>query len=132
MRVSHIDGQWVPHPTHEEEEEATIELVIAGRMNPTSGEVDIMMIEAGGSEHMFDLIEAGATAPNEEILAEGIEAAKPYIAEIIDLQIELVNVAGKPKGTIDGDKPDFPLFVDYTDEIMEQVRAEGRPRSARR
>ncbi|MGH2791991.1 MAG: polyribonucleotide nucleotidyltransferase, partial [Actinomycetota bacterium] len=125
VRVSHIDGQWVPHPTHEEEEEATIELVIAGRMNPTSGEVDIMMIEAGGSEHMFDLIEAGATAPNEEILADGIEAAKPYIAEIIDLQNELVNVAGKHKGAIDGDKPDFPLFVDYTDEIMEQVRAEG-------
>jgi polyribonucleotide nucleotidyltransferase len=125
VRVSHIDGQWVPHPTHEEEEEATIELVIAGRMNPTSGEVDIMMIEAGGSEHMFDLIEAGATAPNEEILADGIEAAKPYIAEIIDLQNELVNVAGKPKGSIDGDKPDFPLFVDYTDEIMERVRAEG-------
>jgi len=125
VRVSHINGQWVPHPTHEEEEEATIELVIAGRMNPSSGEVDIMMIEAGGSTNMFDLIEEGAQAPDEEVLADGIEAAKPYIAEVIDLQNELVGIAGKPKGTIDGDQPDYPLFIDYTDEIMERVRAEG-------
>jgi polyribonucleotide nucleotidyltransferase len=125
VRVSHINGQWVPHPTHEEEEEATIELVIAGRMNPSSGEVDIMMIEAGGSTNMFELIEEGAQRPDEEVLADGIEAAKPYIAEVIDLQNELVGVAGRPKGTIDGDKPDYPLFIDYTDEIMERVRTEG-------
>ncbi len=125
VRVSHIDGQWVPHPTHEEEEEATIELVIAGRMNQASGEVDIMMIEAGGSDNMFELIEQGAQPPDEEVLADGIEAAKPYIAEVIDLQNELVNVAGVPKGTFEGDKPDYPLFVDYTDDIMERVRAEA-------
>ncbi|HWL49018.1 MAG TPA: polyribonucleotide nucleotidyltransferase, partial [Acidimicrobiia bacterium] len=125
VRMSHIDGQWVPHPTHEEEEESTIELVIAGRMNPSSGEVDIMMIEAGGSESMFDLIDAGAKAPDEEVLADGIEAAKPFIAEVIDLQNELVGIAGQPKGSIDGDKPDYPLFIDYTDEIMQRVRAEG-------
>jgi len=125
VRVSHIDGRWVPHPSHEEEEEATIELVIAGRMNQASGEVDIMMIEAGGSDNMFELIEQGAQAPDEEVLADGIEAAKPYIAEVIDLQNELVNVAGVAKGTFEGDKPDYPLFVDYTDDIMERVRTEA-------
>ena len=124
VRMSHTDGEWVPNPTFAEEEDSTIELVIAGRMNPSGG-VDIMMIEAGGSEHTFDLIEQGAPAPNEEIIADGIEASKQYIAEVIDLQNELVSIAGKPKGTTTGDEPDYPLFIDYTDEIMARVRAES-------
>ncbi|HWC13398.1 MAG TPA: polyribonucleotide nucleotidyltransferase [Actinomycetota bacterium] len=123
VRLSHIDGQWVANPTHEQEEESTIELVVAGRKND-SGEVDIMMIEAGASERCFELIDAGATAPNEDLLAEGIEESKPYIAEAISLQQELVEMAGKPKGTV-GDDGDYQLFSDYTDEIFERVRAEA-------
>jgi polyribonucleotide nucleotidyltransferase len=121
VRLSHIGGAWVANPTYEEQEEATIELVVAGREN-SDGEVDIMMIEAGGSEYLFDLIEAGAKAPDEELLAEGIEASKPYIAETIALQQELVDQAGKAKGSTTGEEPDFPLFEDYSDEVMEQVR----------
>ena len=30
-RVSHIDGRWVANPTYQEQERATIELVVAGR-----------------------------------------------------------------------------------------------------
>jgi polyribonucleotide nucleotidyltransferase len=123
VRLSHINGSWVANPTYDEMEEATIELVVAGRNN-SSGEVDIMMIEAGGSENMVELIAAGATAPDEELLAEGIEAAKPFIAEAIALQGELVAGAGKPKGTTDGDDPTYPLFFDYTDDVYTRVRNE--------
>jgi polyribonucleotide nucleotidyltransferase len=122
-RLSHINGSWVANPTYSEQEAATIELVVAGRKN-AAGEIDIMMIEAGGSENMIELIEAGATPPDEELLADGIEASKPFIAEAIAMQEELTAAAGKPKGTTTGDTPDYPLFADYTDELFERVRAE--------
>jgi polyribonucleotide nucleotidyltransferase len=126
VRLSHIDGAWVANPTYEQQESATIELVVAGRKNP-SGEVDIMMIEAGGSENLFDLLEAGAVKPDEEVIAQGIEAAKSYIAEAISLQEEFIALAGKPKGTVGGEDADYPLFVDYTDEVYEAVRDAAEP-----
>jgi polyribonucleotide nucleotidyltransferase len=130
VRLSHINGSWVANATYDEMEEATIELVVAGRNN-SAGEVDIMMIESGGSENMVQLIEAGATAPEEELLAEGIEAAKPFIAEAIAVQGELVAAAGKPKGTTTGDDPTYPLFLDYSDELYERVRADAEADVAR-
>jgi polyribonucleotide nucleotidyltransferase len=123
-RVSHINGGWVANPTYDEQEEQTIELVVAGRVND-AGEVDIMMIEAGGSENLFELLDAGATAPDEELLADGIEYSKAFIAEAIELQRELADTAGKPKGTTTGDNPDYPLFADYSDEILARVTAEA-------
>ena len=124
VRASHIDGRWVANPTYAEQENATIELVVAGRVND-SGEVDIMMIEAGGSERLFDLIDEGAPAPNEELLAEGIEFSKGPIAEAIALQQELIDAAGKPKGSVGGADADYPLSVDYSDEVMQAVTEAG-------
>jgi polyribonucleotide nucleotidyltransferase len=131
VRICHIDGTWVPNPTYAEQEGATVELVVAGRRND-AGEIDIMMIEAGGTDGMWDLIEAGAVRPDEEVLAEGIEASKAFIAEAIGMQRELSETAGKPKGTTEGEAADYPLFVDYSDEVMERVRsqAEGSLRDA--
>ena len=131
VRMSHINGSWVANPTYQEQEEETIELVVAGRQNE-SGEVDVMMIEAGGSENLFELIENGAKAPDEELLAEGIEESKPYIAEMISLQKELQELAGKPKGTFGDADTDFPLIIDYTPEIFDRVQshAEGALREA--
>ncbi|MBA2312126.1 MAG: polyribonucleotide nucleotidyltransferase, partial [Actinobacteria bacterium] len=127
VRVSHIGGQWVVNATYEEQEEATIEMIVAGRKSPR-GEIDIMMIEAGGSERLFELVEAGATRPNEEILADGIEHSKSFIGEMISLQEELVELAGKPKGSTTGDAPDYPLFADYTDELMDRVAGQATER----
>ncbi|MDQ4027816.1 MAG: polyribonucleotide nucleotidyltransferase [Actinomycetota bacterium] len=124
VRLCHIDNRWAANPSYGQQEEATIELVVAGRMN-SSGEVDIMMIEAGGSENMFDLIEQGAVRPDEELLAEGIEASKAYIGEAIALQDEFARDAGKPKGSTSGEDADYPLFADYTDDVAERVRAEA-------
>jgi polyribonucleotide nucleotidyltransferase len=125
VRMSHIDGVWETNPSFEDQDDATIELVVAGRVGD-SGEVDIMMIEAGGSERLFDLVDAGARRPDEELLAEGIEASKAPIAEAIALQLELAELAGKPKGTTSGDDPDYPLFVDYSEEVYSQVEAEAQ------
>ena len=120
VRLSHINGGWVSNPTYEQQEDETIELVVAGRLN-AAGEVDIMMIEAGASENCIDLIEAGATAPNEELLADGIEHSKAFIADAIALQKELVAMAGKPKATVGGPEADYSLMVDYEDDVMQAV-----------
>jgi polyribonucleotide nucleotidyltransferase len=95
---------------------------VAGRLND-SGEVDIMMIEAGASEKCFDLIEQGASAPDEALLAEGIEFSKAHIAEAIAAQKELVAEIGKPKA-VAGEHPDYPLFVDYADDIHDWVKGQ--------
>ncbi|MDQ4065922.1 MAG: polyribonucleotide nucleotidyltransferase, partial [Actinomycetota bacterium] len=124
VRLSHIEGVWVANPTHEEETESTIELVVAGRKN-ASGEVDIMMIEAGASERCFELIEAGATAPDEQLLADGIETSKGYIAEAIAVQEELASAAGAEKGTVGGPDADFQIFKDYEDDVAQRVAAEA-------
>jgi polyribonucleotide nucleotidyltransferase len=124
VRLSHINGEWVANPTWEEMDDATIELVVAGRKNE-SGEVDIMMIEAGGSENLFELVEAGSPAPTEEVLAEGIEVSKNYIAEMIGLQDDLVQGAGKPKASMGDANSEYPTFVDYGDDVMDRVRQLG-------
>ncbi|MDQ3985836.1 MAG: polyribonucleotide nucleotidyltransferase [Actinomycetota bacterium] len=126
VRISHIDGEWVANPTWSEQEDATIELVVAGRVND-QGEVDILMIEAGGSERLFDLVDSGAQAPDEELLADGLDFSKGPIAEMIALQRELADAGGKPKGSTTGEIPDYPLFVDYTEDVLERVSAEVGP-----
>jgi polyribonucleotide nucleotidyltransferase len=123
VRLCHIGGEWVANPTYAEQEDATIEMVVAGRRNP-AGEVDIMMIEAGGSEKLTELVADGAAPPDEEMLADAIEHSKSFIAETIALQEELIERAGKPKGSTGGEGTDYPLFLDYTDEIYERVRTE--------
>jgi polyribonucleotide nucleotidyltransferase len=131
VRVSHIGGRWVANPTHQESEEETIELIVAGRMND-SGEVDIMMIEAGASEQCLELISSGAKAPDEEMLADGIELSKSFIAEAISMQEELAEAAGKTKGEMGPEGSHFPRFVDYADDLYEKVvaEAEGAVREA--
>jgi polyribonucleotide nucleotidyltransferase len=77
-RVALIRGQWVAFPTHTELEEAVFDMVVAGRVLP-DGDVAIMMVEAEATENTIELIKGGATAPTEEVVAEGLEAAKPFI-----------------------------------------------------
>ena len=78
-----------------------------------------MMVEAGGTEDSWEYYEAGAPKVTEEVLAEGLEAAKTWIRESIELQRELVAKVGK--------KPTIPyeLFTDYDDDVYEQVVAVG-------
>src|SRR5207247_9861173 len=79
-RVAHVDGQWVAFPTHDELERATFDMVVAGRVL-ADGDVAIMMVEAEATEHTVALVAGGAIAPTEEIVASGLEAAKPASRE---------------------------------------------------
>ncbi len=115
-RVALIDGQWVAFPTHSELERATFDMVVAGRVTAT-GEVAIMMVEAEATEGSIALIEGGGTRPTEEVVAEGLEASKPFIAELCRAQQQLADVAAKPV-------QEFPVFLDYSDEVYEAVESE--------
>jgi polyribonucleotide nucleotidyltransferase len=115
-RVALIDGQWVGFPTQAEIERATFDMVVAGRVLE-NGEVAIMMVEAEATENALTLLENGATKPTEEVVAQGLEAAKPFIAELCRAQSVLAEAAAKPVA-------EFPIFLDYTDEVYEAVDAE--------
>jgi polyribonucleotide nucleotidyltransferase len=112
-RVALIEGQWVAFPNHSQLSDATFDMVVAGRVLD-SGDVAIMMVEAEATEHTIELVAGGATRPTEEVVAEGLEAAKPFIAELCRAQAELAKLAAKPTG-------EFPLFLDYSDEVFSAV-----------
>jgi polyribonucleotide nucleotidyltransferase len=112
-RVALIEGQWVAFPSHAQLQDATFDMVVAGRVLD-SGDVAIMMVEAEATERAVELVAGGATRPTEEVVAEGLEAAKPFIAELCRAQAELAKLAAKPTG-------EFPLFLDYSDEVFSAV-----------
>jgi polyribonucleotide nucleotidyltransferase len=118
VRVAHIDGQWVAFPSHSELERATFDMVVAGRVLP-DGDVAIMMVEAEATDHTVALVGDGATAPTEEIVAEGLEAAKPFIKVLCTAQNEIAGKSAKPTA-------DFPVFKDYEDDVLEALRGAVR------
>src|SRR5579863_8407734 len=73
VRVALIKGQWVGFPTHTQLEDATFDMVVAGRVLD-DGDVAIMMVEAESTPETLKLIadpDSGAIAPTEETVAEG-------------------------------------------------------------
>jgi len=112
-RVACINGEWVAFPTHSELEDATFDMVVAGRMLD-DGDVAIMMVEAEATKNVYEVINGGGTAPTEEIVAAGLEAAKPAIAAVCKAQLELK--AKSPKETVE-----FPVFLEYQDDVFAAV-----------
>jgi polyribonucleotide nucleotidyltransferase len=115
VRVAHIEGQWVAFPYHSELERATFDMVVAGRVLP-DGDVAIMMVEAEATAHTFGLVRDGATAPTEEVVAEGLEASKAFIKTLCAAQLEVAAGAAKPTA-------DFPVFLEYQDDVFAAVEA---------
>src|SRR5580698_2974022 len=115
VRVALIDGEWVPFPSYSELERAVFDMVVAGRVID-GGDVAIMMVEAEATAHTIELIAGGAQAPTEEIVAQGLEAAKPFLAQLCDAQQKLADQAAKPTR-------DFPVYLDYADDALEAVTA---------
>ena len=89
VRLGLIGGEWVINPTFQDLEEATFDIVVAGRRND-SGQVDILMIEGEAPDNTWALLQGSGTTPTEQVVAEGLEAAKRAIDELIDMQLEFV------------------------------------------
>ncbi|SDT12725.1 polyribonucleotide nucleotidyltransferase [Pseudarthrobacter equi] len=108
-------SQWVAFPKHSQLENSVFNMVVAGRV--AGDDVAIMMVEAEATDNSWNLIkEQGATAPTEEVVSEGLEAAKPFIKALCDAQADLAGRAAKP--TVE-----FPVFLDYQDDVYSAVEA---------
>jgi len=105
----HAD-QWVAFPNAEQVESAVFDLMVAGRVLD-NGDVAIMMVEAEATENSWNLIKAGAVKPNEEIVAGGLEASKPFIKQLVAAQAEMA--AASTKAPLE-----FPVFPAYSDETF--------------
>ncbi len=112
VRVALIEGQWVAFPNHSDLEKAVFDMVVAGRIS--DNDVAIMMVEAEATVKTIELIKGGATVPTEEIVGQGLEAAKPFIKVLCEAQIKLAKQAAKPTG-------EFPVFLDYQEDIYAVV-----------
>jgi len=117
IRLALIRDQWVAFPKHSQLEEAVFDLTVAGRLVTDAHgneDVAIMMVEAEATEGSWDLIKAGATKPDETVVAQGLEAAKPFLKQLIVAQQSIADQAAKPI-------KDFPLFPPYNDEAYNAV-----------
>ena len=115
------DGEWVAHPEHDEIEESTFDLVVAGREN-AQGEIAIMMVEANGTERAWEHYQNGAPFVTEEAIAQGLEESKKSIKQSIDAQRELVEAYGARPPL------EWSASADYEDDVLAKVQEVGTDR----
>jgi polyribonucleotide nucleotidyltransferase len=109
--------QWIAFPKHSQLADAVFDLTVAGRLVTDENgneDVAIMMVEAEATEGSWELIKAGATKPDESVVAQGLEASKPFLTQLIKAQQELATQSAKAI-------QDFPLFPPYTQETYDVV-----------
>jgi polyribonucleotide nucleotidyltransferase len=115
-RVALIDGDWVAFPTHSQLEDAVFDMVVAGRVTET-GDVAIMMVEAESTEATWEKVQSGTQAPTEDVVAQGLEASKAVIKQLVEVQQQLADIAAKPV-------TEFPRFLDYQDDAYAAVEGD--------
>ncbi|CAM5276019.1 polyribonucleotide nucleotidyltransferase [Leifsonia shinshuensis] len=112
------EDQWIAFPKASQLEEAVFDLVVAGRVltneDGSEGDVAIMMVEAEATEGSWNLIQGGAVKPNEEVVAQGLEAAKPFIRQLVGAQNVLAQQSAKAIA-------DYPVFLPYSQETYDNV-----------
>jgi polyribonucleotide nucleotidyltransferase len=123
VRLAHHKGEWIAHPTFQQGDESTFELVVAGR-RLHDGDVAIMMVEAGGTEKSWEMYQAGAPKVTEAVIAEGLEESKKWINASIELQLELVRKVQEAHGPIE--EIPYTPNVDYQPDVYDAVADEGR------
>lgn len=117
VRLALIGDQWVAFPTFEQLSEAVFDLTVAGRLvtdKDGNEDVAIMMVEAEATEGSWELIRSGATKPDEAVVAQGLEASKPFLTQLIKAQQSLAAQSAK-------EIQEFPLFPPYNDEAYNAV-----------
>ncbi|WP_345761424.1 polyribonucleotide nucleotidyltransferase [Diaminobutyricibacter sp. McL0608] len=111
------EDQWIAFPKASQLEEAVFDIVVAGRVITApdgTEDVAIMMVEAEATEGSWNLIQGGATKPNEEVVAQGLEAAKPFLKQLVGAQNVLAQQAAK-------DIAEYPVFLPYSQETYDNV-----------
>ncbi|WP_150460640.1 polyribonucleotide nucleotidyltransferase [Nesterenkonia ebinurensis] len=126
VRVALIDdggsAQWVAFPKHSQLQTAVFDMVVAGRI--VGDDIAVMMVEAEATDDSWKFIkDQGKTAPTEEIVAEGLEAAKPFIKVLCQAQADLAARAAK-------EPIEVPIFTDYEDDVFQAVKAKAEEKLA--
>jgi polyribonucleotide nucleotidyltransferase len=116
VRVALIDGQWIAFPQYEDLQRAVFDMVVAGRI--VGDDVAIMMVEAEATTETIELVAGGAQAPTEAVVAQGLEAAKPFIRSLCVAQQQLADVAAKPTG-------EYPTYPAYQADVFDAVSAQA-------
>ncbi|KAM9863935.1 polyribonucleotide nucleotidyltransferase [Leucobacter sp. BZR 635] len=119
VRLALIGDQWVAFPTVEQLKDAVFDLMVAGRVVTKADgteDVAIMMVEAEATEDSWNLIKAGATRPDEAIVAQGLDAAKPFLKQLVKAQEELAKQSAK-------EVQEYPVFLPFADEVYAAVEA---------
>jgi polyribonucleotide nucleotidyltransferase len=123
VRLALIPGQgenadqWIAFPTVAQLEDAVFDLIVAGRVITDADgndDVAIMMVEAEATEGSWNLIKGGATKPNEQVVAEGLEASKPFIKQLVEAQNTVAKTSAK-------EVKEFPVFLPYSQETYDFV-----------
>jgi polyribonucleotide nucleotidyltransferase len=117
IRLALIGDQWVAFPKYSQLEEAVFDLTVAGRLVTDADgneDVAIMMVEAEATEGSWDLIKAGATKPDETVVAQGLEASKPFLKQLIKAQLELAAQSAK-------EIANYPVFPPYEQSTYDTV-----------
>ncbi|WP_298038145.1 polyribonucleotide nucleotidyltransferase [uncultured Microbacterium sp.] len=112
----HAD-QWVAFPNEAQVSEAVFDLMVAGRVVTKADgteDVAIMMVEAEATENSWNLIKGGAVKPSEEVVAAGLEAAKPFLKQLVEAQAEMASHASKEPGVY----PVFPAYEQATYDFI--------------
>ncbi|WP_040163418.1 polyribonucleotide nucleotidyltransferase [Microbacterium gorillae] len=112
----HAD-QWVAFPNVEQVEQAVFDLMVAGRVVTKADgtqDVAIMMVEAEATENSWNLIRGGAVKPSEEVVAGGLEAAKPFLKQLVEAQAEMAQHSSKEPGV-------YPVFLPYEQATLDFV-----------
>ena len=111
--------QWIAFPKHSQLENAVFDMAVAGRVVTTKDggeDVAIMMVEAEATDNAWELVKGqGAVAPTEELVAEGLEASKPFIKALCDAQADLAARNKKPE-------MELPRFGGFGDDAAEAVK----------
>ncbi|KAM9865874.1 Polyribonucleotide nucleotidyltransferase [Leucobacter aridicollis] len=119
VRLALIGDQWVAFPNVEQLKDAVFDLMVAGRVVTKADgteDVAIMMVEAEATEDSWNLIKGGATRPDEAVVAQGLEAAKPFLTQLVKAQEQLAAQSAK-------EVQEYPVFLPYSDEVYAAVAA---------
>ncbi len=103
VRMGYIDGQYVVNPTLTQiQDESTFDLVVTGTRDA------IVMVEAGAKE------------ADESQIVEALKIAHEEIKKLVDVQLELQKLVGKPKW----DVPEFSVDAGVFAEVQAKYGAE--------
>ncbi len=127
VRVALIKGQWVGFPTHSQLEEATFDMVVAGRVLE-DGDVAIMMVEAESTPSTLRLIAdeaSGAVAPDRGDRARRASRRPSRSSRrCARPSARSPRQAAKETGT-------FPIFADYGQDVYDALCRRGLDRAGR-